>query len=83
MIWAKRSAERNLDGALTAVERLSRVEHDVLLPEIARRALSHITNSHDECALSSNASTLKIFAIGILMTICPIIFPVVESARAK
>ena len=47
-IWAQRAAARIVDGALTAVERLPRVEQDALLREIARHALLHITNSHDE-----------------------------------
>ena len=47
-IWARRAAERIIDGTLTAVERLPKPDHDALLREIARRAIWHMRNSDDE-----------------------------------
>lgn len=43
-IWARRAAERIVDGMLTASERLP----TALLREIACRALWHMPNSSDE-----------------------------------
>lgn len=47
-IWARRAAERIVDGALTVSERLPKPEQAALLREIARRALWHMPNSSDE-----------------------------------
>ena len=47
-IWARRAAERIIDGTLTAVERLPKLDHDALLREIARRAIWHMRNSDAE-----------------------------------
>jgi hypothetical protein len=47
-IWARRAAERIIDGTLTAIERLPKADHDTLLREIARRAIWHMRSSDDE-----------------------------------
>jgi hypothetical protein len=47
-IWARRTADRMVDGALAAVERLPKPEQAALLREVARRALWHLPNSRDE-----------------------------------
>ena len=47
-IWARRSAERIVDGMLTASEGLPKPDQSALLREIARRALWHMPNSRDE-----------------------------------
>jgi hypothetical protein len=46
--WARRAAERIVDGALMVSERLPKKEQTALLREIARRALRHMPNSSDE-----------------------------------
>jgi hypothetical protein len=47
-VWARRAAERIVDGALTASERLPKPDQAALLREIARRALRHMPNARDE-----------------------------------
>ena len=47
-IWARRAAERIVDGVVTTGERLPLPDQAALLREIARRALWHIPNSRDE-----------------------------------
>jgi hypothetical protein len=47
-IWARRAAERLVDGVVTASERLPLPDQAALLREIARRSLWHIPNSRDE-----------------------------------
>jgi hypothetical protein len=47
-IWARRAAERIVDGALTVSEHLPRPEQEALLREIARRAIWHMPNSGEE-----------------------------------
>jgi hypothetical protein len=47
-IWARRVADRIVDGALTVGERLPEEDRNALLREIARRALWHMPNSNDE-----------------------------------
>lgn len=46
--WARRAAERFIDGVVTASEGLSAVDQAALLREMARRALWHMPNSRDE-----------------------------------
>ena len=47
-VWARRVADRIVDGALTVGERLPLEDRNALLREIARRALWHMPNSNDE-----------------------------------
>jgi len=47
-IWARRVADRIVDGALTVGERLPQEDRNALLREIARRALWHMPKSDDE-----------------------------------
>jgi hypothetical protein len=47
-IWARRVADRIIDGALTVGERLPQEDRNALLREIARRALWHMPKSDDE-----------------------------------
>ena len=47
-IWARRVADRLVDGALTVGERLPQEDRNALLREIARRALWHMPKSDDE-----------------------------------
>jgi hypothetical protein len=47
-IWARRAAERFVDGVLTASESLPKLDQNALLREIARRAFWHMPNSGDE-----------------------------------
>jgi hypothetical protein len=47
-IWARRAAERIVDGVLAASERCPAEEQAALLRETARRALWHMPNSSGE-----------------------------------
>jgi hypothetical protein len=47
-VWARRAAERIVDGVLTVSERLPQLDQTALLREIARQALWHTPNSGDE-----------------------------------
>jgi hypothetical protein len=46
--WASRSAERIVDGVLSAIERYPADDQVTLLREILRHALRHMPNSSDE-----------------------------------
>ena len=46
--WARRAAQRIVDGVLTASERYPAPDQTALLREVARRALWHMPNSSAE-----------------------------------